>query len=332
LANGVENLTLTGTGNINGTGNASDNVITSNTGNNILTGGAGADRLDGGAGADTMIGGLGDDTYVVDNAGDVVIEAAGATYAPPAGFTIKGTADLDGDGETDVLLLNPTTNVTELQLIKAGVGQVPVLLPSWNGWPVQGFVDADGDGDKDVLYLSGRTQYAVYLNGTAKTGEGYVSNKITDTIGTLTGGNEGTDTVFSSISHTLANGVENLTLTGTGNINGTGNASNNVITGNTGNNTISGLGGNDTLTGGGGTDTFVFAANLGKDTVTDFRPGEDLIQIDHAVFGNLSDFLAHAVDDGHGNVVATANANDAITLQGTSVSALQQHQNDFLFV
>ena len=32
--------------------------------------------LDGGAGADTMIGGAGNDTYVVDNAGDVVTEAA----------------------------------------------------------------------------------------------------------------------------------------------------------------------------------------------------------------------------------------------------------------
>ena len=33
--------------------------------------------LDGGAGADTMIGGAGNDTYVVDNAGDMVIENAG---------------------------------------------------------------------------------------------------------------------------------------------------------------------------------------------------------------------------------------------------------------
>ncbi|MGO4862494.1 calcium-binding protein, partial [Campylobacter jejuni] len=42
-----------------------------------LTGGAGNDTLNGGVGADTMTGGTGDDSYVVDNAGDVIVEAAG---------------------------------------------------------------------------------------------------------------------------------------------------------------------------------------------------------------------------------------------------------------
>ena len=53
----VENLTLTGTGSINATGNTLANTLTGNAGNNIL---------DGGAGNDTMIGGAGNDTYVVD--------------------------------------------------------------------------------------------------------------------------------------------------------------------------------------------------------------------------------------------------------------------------
>jgi Ca2+-binding RTX toxin-like protein len=48
----VENLTLTGTSAINGTGNALANQITGNSGANTLDGGAGADTLSGGLGAD----------------------------------------------------------------------------------------------------------------------------------------------------------------------------------------------------------------------------------------------------------------------------------------
>src|SRR5690606_27920251 len=63
----VEQLTLSGSA-AQGKGNALANVITGNAANNVLDGGAGADRLGGGAG---------NDTYVVDNAGDVVVESAG---------------------------------------------------------------------------------------------------------------------------------------------------------------------------------------------------------------------------------------------------------------
>jgi hypothetical protein len=58
LPNGVENLTLTGNGNINGTGNTVRNIITGNEGNNILNGGGGFGQL---------IGGIGNDTYEVND-------------------------------------------------------------------------------------------------------------------------------------------------------------------------------------------------------------------------------------------------------------------------
>ena len=91
----------------------------------------------------------------------------------------------------------------------------------------------------------------------------------------------------SSVSHTLANGVENLTLaSGAGSINGTGNGLDNVIVGNEGNNLISGLAGADTLTGNAGADTFVFASPSGGiDTITDFVSGVDSLQISASGFG-----------------------------------------------
>ncbi len=77
LSEEIENLVLTGSAAINGTGNTLDNTITGNSGANTLIGGGGDDMLNGGSGADTLIGGTGNDIYTVDNAGDAVTEAGG---------------------------------------------------------------------------------------------------------------------------------------------------------------------------------------------------------------------------------------------------------------
>ncbi|WP_236721502.1 Calx-beta domain-containing protein [Trichormus sp. NMC-1] len=75
-----------------------------------------------------------------------------------------------------------------------------------------------------------------------------------------------TDTLNASTTTTLAAGVENLTLTGTSAINGTGNANDNVLRGNSANNT---------LTGGNGNDTYSFVANsaLATDRVVETATG-----------------------------------------------------------
>ncbi|MBA4099983.1 MAG: hypothetical protein C0484_24825 [Rhodospirillum sp.] len=70
----IEKLTLTGSSNINATGNDLDNFLTGNSGANQLFGGLFADTLDGSGGADTLKGGHGNDTYIVDDVGDIVDE------------------------------------------------------------------------------------------------------------------------------------------------------------------------------------------------------------------------------------------------------------------
>jgi Ca2+-binding RTX toxin-like protein len=91
----------------------------------------------------------------------------------------------------------------------------------------------------------------------------YVVDNVGDQIFELAGA--GVDTVRSFINFTLGANLENLTLLGTANLDGTGNTRNNVLTGNSGNNTLNGEAGNDTLNGRAGNDTLNGGA--GNDTL-----------------------------------------------------------------
>lgn len=111
---------------------------------------------------------------------------------------------------------------------------------------------------------------------------------------------EGVDTIRSTISLTIPENVEHLTLTTNAATHGTGNALSNRIIGFNSNNTLIGGGandslkgklGNDTLTGNGGRDRFYFDTALGAgnvDTITDFDVAADFIYLDNAVFSTLA--------------------------------------------
>ena len=101
----IENLTLTGTGAINATGNALDNVLIGNSGANILTGGAGADTLDGGAGVDTA-------NYASSPAGVTVSLMLGTGSGGDAqGDTLTNIENLTGSNLDDTLEGNAGNNV-----------------------------------------------------------------------------------------------------------------------------------------------------------------------------------------------------------------------------
>jgi VCBS repeat-containing protein len=84
-------------------------------------------------------------------------------------------------------------------------------------------------------------------------------------------------------------------------------------------------------TGPNGGDTFVFAANFGHETIANFHPDTDVIEIDHTVFADFQALLAAAHDDANGNAVIAANPNDSITVKNVTVAQLVQHQSDFHF-
>ena len=97
--------------------------------------------------------------------------------------------------------------------------------------------------------------------------------------------NEGIDTVYSNISYTLGDNLENLNLTGSTVSNGTGNSLDNLLTGNDNNNILNGGAGNDTLDGGAGDDKLIggkgndtyYVANYGDATVENANEGTDSV-------------------------------------------------------
>jgi len=302
----VENLVLTGSANINGTGNELSNLITGNSGNNTLLGGAGNDTLDGGAGADAMQGGSGNDSYIFDNVNDsarenlgdgndtVVVAFTGTTGTFTIGdnienLTLTGTNNINGIGNdiANRLIGNDGNNVLEGRggndVITGGLGN-----DTLNG----GAGDDQLNGEAGTNQLIGGTGNDTYF---VNTGDTIIENA-----------NEGIDTVFASETYTLSPNLENLTLVqGAGNINGTGNVSNNIITGNEGNNVLNGGGGQDQLIGGLGNDTYVIDST--DDAIVELPGGGTELVISTAQNYTLGANLENLTLDGTGNINGTGN-------------------------
>ncbi|HKY87369.1 MAG TPA: hypothetical protein VJL90_11460 [Pseudorhodoplanes sp.] len=107
-----------------------------------------------------------------------------------------------------------------------------------------------------------------------------------------------------------------------------GNAGNDALAGGLGNDRLIGGAGNDVLTGGAGLDTFVFMPGFGRDSIADFQAGQDILEIDDAIFATVADLMAQTANDGLGNVIITASVNDVITVENLTKEILQQHLTD----
>ncbi|MBX6321414.1 MAG: right-handed parallel beta-helix repeat-containing protein [Rhodospirillaceae bacterium] len=267
LGANVENLTLTGAADIKATGNGLDNV---------LTGNAGANKLDGGAGADTMAGGAGDDVYYVDDAGDRVIESAGG-----GSDTVFSRIAYALTDNVENLTLTGTAAI-------AGVGNGLDNVIRGNG--AANLLDGGAGAD---------TMYGGAGNDT------YVVDDVGDVVKESSGA--GTDTVLSSVSHTLESNVENLTLTGVGNIDGIGNGLANVLTGNSGNNLLDGKGGADVMSGGAGDDTYVVDST--GDRVIE-AAGDGVDTVEASITYTLGSNLENLVLIGTKGINGTGNAAD----------------------
>ncbi|HEX2648781.1 MAG TPA: calcium-binding protein [Burkholderiales bacterium] len=284
LGANLENLILLEIGGaVFGTGNALGNAITGNSVDNTLDGQAGNDVLDGGAGNDTLIGGAGNDVFKVDSADDVIVEAAGATGGVD---TVQSSVDVD-------LTLSSRANVENASLID-GAGDRTLTGTDGNNTLTgnDGNNVINGAGGNDQLLgglgndtLDGGAGADVMNGGLGD--DAYFVDSAGDVI--VEALNQGIDTVNTPFTTVLAAALENLTLLGSGNVNGTGNAANNILAGNTGNNILNGAAGDDTLNGGDGNDVLIGGA--GNDSL-DGGSGTDTLDYSAATAGVTVNLLA----------------------------------------
>ena len=235
-----------------------NDTIKGGNGNDEAFGGNGEDVLDGGAGNDVLTGGTGqdifqltaydvdtitdfstvDDTIQLDNG---IFSLLGQPGALNADFLRSGDGFTSAGDANDYLIYNTTTGVLYYDDDANGTGSIAVKIAIFD------------TASHPVLTAA---DFVVY------------TKSVTPTLPTE---------VSSSVTYTLEANVDNLILTGTTAIDGTGNTLNNVLTGNAAANTLNGLGGadkllggagNDSLDGGIGTDTAIYTGNLSNFVIT----------------------------------------------------------------
>ncbi|SCW90777.1 Hemolysin-type calcium-binding repeat-containing protein, partial [Rhizobium mongolense subsp. loessense] len=314
------------------TAGAGNDTITAGDGNDTLDGEAGNDILDGGSGDDTHIGGEGDDLLIGNVGADTFDGGNGVDTLDFTYYTANHSINLDtglvtfSDGTTEQIL--------NIENAIGGAGNNVMQGSSANN-------RLEGRDGNDALSGGAGNDVLNGGNGTDSHFGGDGDDLLIGNVGadTFDGGN-GVDTldftyytanhiidlaanrvIFSDGTFEEALNIENA-IAGSGN---------NELRGSSANNRLDGGSGNDMLTGGQGSDTFVFAANFGKDTISDFQVGaasDDIIDLKSNVFADFASVLAAATQVGTDTLI-TYDANNSILLKNVALANL--HQDDFRF-
>jgi trimeric autotransporter adhesin len=282
LGANVENLKLTGSASLIGTGNALDNILEADGSVSMLAGGDGNDTY--------LIGPNGDDDILVETAtGGIDTVIAAHDYRLP-------------DHIENLTVLDPrVSDFGSFLLVPYGASEHTVagygneLQNMLVGGRANNVLDG-GLGADTLIGGAGNDTYAVDNIGDIVTEQA----------------NEGLDTVLSTVTHQLSSNVEHLTLTGVASVDGTGNALNNELRGNSAANVLDGGTGNDSLMGFGGADTYLFGRGAGRDTVFDFGATNEIDTIQLGATVTAGDVEVYR--NGYNLELAIRDTTDELTL------------------
>jgi hypothetical protein len=298
----------------------------------------------------------------------VTIDTTAPTAPRIGSYTTDGVALASASSTTDVnhLTLNGTAEANSTVRVFDGTAQIGTATANANGaWSYTASNLADGNHSftSRAVDAAGNTSAAsaalgvnvdthdptpeptaeftgvnprwndsVVLRGTADPGShiSIYDNGGTTPVATAEAGQYGNwrVTTSSSISDDV---VHRFTATVTDASGQTAPSSGSIVLGTTGDERLTSTSGNDLFRGQGGHDTFVFAANFGRDVITDFRAtgrSHDVVEFSRTVFDSFAEVLAHASQSGQ-DVVIDAGEGNTLTLRNTSLTSLDR--TDFQF-
>ena len=283
----IENLTLQGSADIDGTGNGLDNVILGNAGANHLWGGDGNDTIQGGDGDDTLSGDGGND-MLMGNAGndrlyggagdDILSGGDGNDYLDGG----SGNNHLYGGAGNDTLVVSGGSNYLD-----GGDGNDTYVLGSFEATVIDSAgIDTVTSTVTRSIANMGLIENLTLASADAIDGTGNAMDNVVTGNGAANRlwGGDGNDVLDGGAGDDMLDG-------GRGDDTLYGGAGEDTLYGIGGNDTLHGGAGNDVLTGGSGADAFVFNtplnASTNVDRITDFTVGEDTICLDRSVFSGL---------------------------------------------
>ena len=170
----VENLTLTGSADINGTGNNLANILTGNAGNNLLNGDAGFDTaVFNGAKAGYSVVKSGANWVVTDtnlgdgnDGADTLSNIEFLQFSDSTRKLGSVASDFNGDGKSDLVWRNVSTGADAIWLSGNSATKQSVATIADPNWKIAGAGDFNGDGKSDLLWRNGSTgDDSIWLSG-----------------------------------------------------------------------------------------------------------------------------------------------------------------------